>query len=140
MRLEGKIWKQGRHWLVEVPLLDLMTQGRSKRDAMSMLEDAVDSLVNRPSFHAEVIPCKGDRVELASNADSLLVALLLRRQREARGLSLADVARRLKQTSRNAYARYKQGKSVPTIDKLRELLEVVDPNRDVVLHESVRHP
>ena len=51
-----------------------------------------------------------------------LVSLLLRRQRERSGLSLADAAARLGARSRNAYARYERGTSLPTIEKLDALL------------------
>jgi hypothetical protein len=34
------------------------------------------------------------------------------------------------------YARYEQGVSVPTIEKLDELLKAVAPGRDLVLHQS----
>ena len=65
-----------------------------------------------------------------------MVRLLLRRQREKSGLSLADVANRLGAKSRNAYARYERGTSVPTIEKLDELLQAVSPDQDIVFHQS----
>jgi transcriptional regulator with XRE-family HTH domain len=60
------------------------------------------------------------------------VALLLRRQREKSGLTLAQVAARLRQKSRNAYARYERGDAVPTIEKLEELLAAVAPGKEFV--------
>jgi hypothetical protein len=33
MRLAGRIWKAGKHWLVEVPTLDATTQGRTRAEA-----------------------------------------------------------------------------------------------------------
>jgi hypothetical protein len=36
MRLGGRIWKDNKVWLAEVPMLDAMTQGRSRRDALRM--------------------------------------------------------------------------------------------------------
>ena len=65
-----------------------------------------------------------------------LTAFLLRRARQRAGLSLAQVAERLGATSINAYARYEQGRSVPTIQKLSELFAAVMPHRDLVLVES----
>ena len=41
----GVIWRQQKHWLAEVPALDLITQGKSKEDALDMAADAVNSLV-----------------------------------------------------------------------------------------------
>lgn len=133
MKLEGRVWKDGKLWLVEVPLLDLMTQGHSKREALEMVVDAVGSLVAKDGFKAEVVHVQGERMYLGANNTSLLVALLLRRQREAKGLSLADVAERMGQSSRNSFARYETGKTSPTIDKLEELLAAINPGSDFVL-------
>jgi len=47
---------------------------------------------------------------------------------------------RLGAKSRNAYARYEHGASVPTIEKLDELLRAVSPDRDFVLRSSPRRP
>ena len=65
-----------------------------------------------------------------------MVGLLLRRQRERSGISLAEAAERLGVKSRNAYARYEQGTSVPTVEKLNQLLEAVAPDQELVLHQS----
>jgi len=132
VRFEGRIWKEGKHWLVEVPILDLMTQGRTRKEALRMVIDAMESLANQKGFRAKVYHSEPETIEVGSSDSAALTALLLRRQREAHGLSLAEVSRRLGQTSRNAYARYEQGESVPTIDKLQELLSIVT-GRDFVL-------
>jgi transcriptional regulator with XRE-family HTH domain len=63
---------------------------------------------------------------------------MLRRQREKHGLSLAEVARRLGARSKTAYARYEQGRSVPTVEKLFELLAAVAPGEEFVLQQSPR--
>ncbi|MCP4681953.1 MAG: helix-turn-helix domain-containing protein [Desulfobacterales bacterium] len=65
-----------------------------------------------------------------------MVGLLLQRKREISGLSLAQVANRLGASSRNTYARYEQGRSVPSVEKLNELLHAVCPKTDIVLNES----
>jgi transcriptional regulator with XRE-family HTH domain len=44
-----------------------------------------------------------------------------------------DVARRLKSRSPNAYARYEQGKSVPTVEKLNQLMKAIAPECDPIL-------
>lgn len=38
--------------------------------------------------------------------------------------------------SRNAYARYEQGLSVPTVDKLDELLRAIAPDRPLVVGQG----
>jgi transcriptional regulator with XRE-family HTH domain len=65
-----------------------------------------------------------------------MISLLLRRQRQRSGLSLAEAAERLGARSRNAYARYESGASVPTIVKFEALLKAISPDHDIVLHES----
>jgi hypothetical protein len=136
MRLYGTVSREGKYWLVEIPLLDAMTQGRTKREAHAMVEDLVETLVGRRGFKARVYSGKAGEFELSGTPTRLLVALVLRRQREASGLSLAEVSRRLKAKSRNSYARYEQGVSVPSIEKLNTLLRVVTSGRDVVLRLS----
>jgi hypothetical protein len=132
MRLEGKLWKDGRFWLVEVPALNAMTQGRTKSEAYSMVKDLVETMVDSPGFKARVYRYPEGRIEIGANDIRLLVALLLRRRREKRGITLAEAARRLNQKSRNAYARYEQGRALPTIEKLEELLKAIAPDEELV--------
>jgi predicted RNase H-like HicB family nuclease len=132
MRFEGRVWKDGKHWLIEVPMLDLMTQGRTRKEALAMIVDAIESLAHQKGFRAKVYRSEGELIEVGSSDSAALTALLLRRQREAHGLTLAEVSERLGQSSRNAYARYEQGASVPTIDKLQKLLTIVT-GQDFVL-------
>ena len=54
-----------------------------------------------------------------------LTAPVLRRQRVRHALTLAEAARRLGARSLNRYARYEQGRSVPSIARLNELLAAV---------------
>jgi ribosome-binding protein aMBF1 (putative translation factor) len=133
MRFEGRLRKKGRFWLVEVPILDVMTQGRSRREALVMIKDAIESLADRPGLSVTVHATRGNDLEIEGDDTAVIVALLLRRQREKHGLSLADVAKRLGQSSRNAYARYEQGTSVPTVDTLNRLLHAVAPKSPLVL-------
>lgn len=132
MRFEGRIWKDGKHWLVEVPELGAVTQGRSRREAYEMIKDLVETMANEPTFEVTVHRSAGDRFEVSANDVRILVALFLRRQREKRGISLAEAARRLEQSSRNAYARYEHGQSAPTVEKLEKLLKAIAPDQELV--------
>jgi len=138
MRFSGRVWKDGSHWLAEVPLFEAMTQGRSRREALEMIEDWFVSMVNRPGFAVEAMPTGQDEFEVTSNDLKSMISLLLQRLRQESGLSLADAAERLGARSRNAYARYERGDSVPTIEKLDQLLKAISPDRDVVLHQSAQ--
>lgn len=138
MRFEGKLVRDGRFWLAEIPLLDAMTQGRTRAEALSMIVDWLETMVNRPHFKAEVHPRGKSEFEVSCNDISAMTALLLRRRREASGASLRDVAERLGASSRNAYARYERGEIIPTVDKLDTLLKATSPDADFVIRESSR--
>ena len=136
MRFSGKIYKDGKYWLAEIPILDLMTQGRTKREAYEMVADMLDTMVNQKDFEITVFKGKKDTFEVGSSDAKYFVRLLLQRKRELSGLSLSQVASRLGMSSRNTYARYEQGKSVPSVEKLNDLLHAVCPETDIVIGES----
>jgi hypothetical protein len=132
MRFEGQIKKEGRFWLAELPALDALTQGRTRQEALAMTKDLIETMANVKGFRVTVYPGAKGVFEIGANRVSVLLALLLRRQRESQGLTLAEAAARLGQSSRNAYARYEQGKAVPTVEKLEELLRAIAPDQRIV--------
>lgn len=122
----GRLWKEDKFWLVEIPAIDVMTQGRSKKDALFMIKDAIEELVNEKGFKVKVLQTENkNEFIIYANDVAPLVALMLKRQRAKKGLSLADMQKRLHTKSRNAYAQYEQGRSVPTVQKLAEFLNVM---------------
>lgn len=135
MMIEGRIWKDGTWWLAEAEIADVMTQGKTRTEAAMMLGDAIESLVNRSGFKVTVRD--EDRgagtVTIEANEPAALAALVLRRQREVQGLSLSQVAERLGQTSKTAYARYEQGNVLPSLEKFDELLRAVAPDVSIVI-------
>ena len=137
MRFHGSIYRDGKFWLAEIPMLDAMTQGATRKEAFIMVEDLLKSLANRSGFTVEVHPGKRGHFEISSPDTRTMTSLLLRRQRERSGLSLAEVAKRLGAKSRNTYARYERGTSAPTLEKLNELLQAVSPGQDLVLQQSL---
>jgi hypothetical protein len=103
-----------------------------------MVADAVEALVDREGFRVTVYRGEKDEFEIGAEDPAALTALLLRRLRSRSGLTLAEVSSRLDAKSLNAWARYEQGRAVPTIVKLSELFAAVAPGRDFVISESVR--
>lgn len=136
MRFAGRVFKVGRHWAVEIPILGVVSQGRTRSDALKMIADAVESLVNQEGFEIAVFGGSGEHFEIGASDVAALTALLLRRTRQKAGLTLSQVAARLGARSLNAYARYEQGRTTPSVQKLSELLSAVVPDRDFVLVES----
>ncbi|HEX8254434.1 MAG TPA: helix-turn-helix transcriptional regulator [Thermoanaerobaculia bacterium] len=136
MRFEGKVARDGRFWLAEIPLLQAVTQGRTRKEALEMVADWLETMANRPDFKAEVHPRSTSEFEISGSDVAAMTALLLRRRRELSGASLRDVASRLGAASRNAYARYERGDAVPTIDKLDALLKATEPDGDFVIRSA----
>lgn len=128
--------RDGRWWLAEIPLLDAMTQGRTRAEALEMIGDWLETMVERKDFRSEVFSTGKNTFEVSGSDAAAMTALLLRRRREASGSSLRDVASRLGASSRNAYARYERGDAVPTLDKLDQLLKAASPEGDFVIRES----
>jgi hypothetical protein len=54
MRFSGKIYKEGKFWLAEIPILDLMTQGHTKKEAYEMVADMLETLANKKDFKVKV--------------------------------------------------------------------------------------
>lgn len=136
MRFQGKIYRNGKFWLAEIPILDAMTQGYTREEAYRMVKDLLETLVNRPDFSVEIHRANRGNFEVSASDMRAMISLMLRRQREKSGLSRSEVAQRLGVKSRNAYARYEQGMTAPTLEKLDQLLKAVSPDRDFVLHQT----
>ena len=134
MRFPGRIRKDGRFWLVEIPAFDGFTQGRTKREALGMAGDLIETMAGARGFHVTVYPTGKETFEIGANRVGVLLALLLRRQRERQGLTLAEAAEKLGQRSKNAYARYEQGSTMPTVEKLEQLLKAIAPDQKIVWH------
>ena len=136
MRFAGRVIRDGRWWLAEIPMLDALTQGRTRREALEMVRDWIETAVNRGDFHATVYEKGRAEFEVSGSDATSMVALLLRRRRAASGASLREMATRLGATSRNAYARYERGEAAPTLEKLDALLKATSPGGDFVIRET----
>ena len=136
MRFQGKLLKEGRYWLAEVAVFDALTQGRTRADALCMMRDWFETILGSSSGSVRTIAVTRTDFEVVATDAVAMISLLLRRQRQKSGLSLADAAARLGASSRNAYARYEQGRTVPTVAKLDELLKAIAPDRDLLVGQS----
>lgn len=129
MYLPIKLERAGKIWLVEIPELDLMTQGKTKKDALSMISDAVESLVNNREFKTTVVKLShSDSYYLTTSDSRALMALMLKRQREMNHMSIGDVSTTLRYSSRNSYAQFESGKHAHTIEKFDELIKSINPS------------
>lgn len=136
VKFEGKISKSGKFWLIEVPALDIMTQGKSKKNAYFMIKDAVELLVDRRGFETEITLLKENKFLLRakrSEGDKYLVAFLLKQQRAKYALSISEVSERLGIT-RHAYAQYEQAMSLPSLTKIEEFVYAMSKRAHFVVN------
>src|SRR6185437_6761634 len=105
MELEGRVWKdpESSWWLVEVSFLDVMTQGRTRKEALVMIKDAVWELVKDSygdlldkRFTLTVHLYENGVIGEGASDEKLLFALGLKRQRVKSGSTIRDVSKRLK--------------------------------------------
>ena len=136
MRFAGEISRDGSFWLAEVPVFEAMTQGCTQGEALEMIEDWFSAMVNQSGFSVTIYLRGNDAFKIQASDLGSMISLLLQRQRQRSGLSLAEVAERLGAKSRNAYARYERGDSLPTIEKLDELLRAVSADRDLLVGQG----
>jgi len=80
VEVSGKVFKDKRFWLAEIPVLDLMVQAETKKQIPEMLQDAVELLVGDSEFSAAAY-IVGDKVFLSANDVKTLLALMLKRLR-----------------------------------------------------------
>jgi len=140
MEIEGKIWKDGRFWIVEIPALDTMTQGRTRKEALAMAKDLVFEMT-RSYFESEigkdflitVVDDKYGKIVVTASDTRLLLALSLKRQREKSGSTIREASKRLGSKSPNAYAQYERGRTSISIDKYEALLMAANPSETLRL-------
>jgi predicted RNase H-like HicB family nuclease len=52
MRFHGRVYKDGKFWLAEVPILDAMTQGHTRKEALAIVKDLLETF-RKPIRHVE---------------------------------------------------------------------------------------
>jgi len=134
MELEGKIWKSGEIWLVEVPAIDVCTQGHSRKDALKMIVDAIEVLMagyfpdeDIKKFEITAHDYGKKEIGITTSNNSIMMSFSLIRQREISKSSIREVVERLGSKSPNIYAQYERGTVNITLNQYERLLGAVNP-------------
>jgi hypothetical protein len=116
MQILGDIWKDGMFWVIECPTLDVSTQSETKKGALKMMVDLVQTMVNDRKYNVSISA----------------------RSRSSSKATLAEIAKAIGSKSPNAVYQYETGKHDPGMEKLNQLLNamgfdivisVVKPNK-----------
>lgn len=136
--LRGRVFKEQKFWLIEVPDLDLMTQGYTKEEAYEMLVDLLITATEMKNFKADIARHRNNTFFLAGrdeDSEKALIALMLRRQRVRAKLTLAQMAELLGARSKNTYARYEHGTSVPSHLMMRRIFRAMGLSWEMRIHD-----
>jgi predicted RNase H-like HicB family nuclease len=129
MYIQGLLIKNsetGRFYAVEIPALDIHTQGRTKKEAMAMAKDAVEMVIDKKGFNIATKATSAMTFVIMFTDFKAVIPVMLRRLRESKGYSLEYMATQLKQKSINGYARYeKREGTLPNAKRLNEMLEIL---------------
>jgi hypothetical protein len=100
-----------------------------------MLADAFETLIDRATCKVSVTDSgrPDGEVTIEASEPAVLAAFVLQRLRQSSGKSLSEVALAMGRASRNAYARYEQGRAVPTIEMFDELLRAVSDDTTLII-------
>lgn len=133
MVLKGRLYKDGKFWLIEVPDLEIATQGRSRKEAYFMIKDAIGLHVHKKGFKIKIKKINKETFLIGSNNTTELVSLMLKRQRQINGLTVRDMMNRLNFKSPNAYAQYEQGRSEPSLSQFQKFIQAIQPKANISL-------
>jgi transcriptional regulator with XRE-family HTH domain len=131
MILTGELRKDGAWYAALVDQLSIYSQGRTRAAARAALAatilDHAKDYAPLNGWKVEVTDDGEATLHITSNDPARLIALLLRRQRDFGGMSLADVSKASGAKSRNGWSQYETMRREPSISKLDEMLSVVAP-------------
>ena len=131
MLLDTKVWKEGKFWVGLVPALDASTQGQTKKELLSMLEDLVANMI--PGKATVDVAVVNDEVFVEVNPSKAILPAILKPQRMKAVLTVRQVAKRLGYNNHNNYSAYENGRIEPSFEKFQELL------RGIITEEETEH-
>ena len=129
--IDVKLTKDEGLWLSECESLDLMTQGHSRDEAITMMISMISDFCGDGSKLQEtkIIDNGSNIVEVCFVDIRAVLPYFLKLFREQEKLTQAQVAESLGVSSVTNYARYEQGNTHPTVDALSKLLDVMGGRR-----------
>ena len=135
MKLEGRIKKVGGWWAAEVPLLFVFTQGKTKKEALFMVKDSIESLIGKKGKRVKVIveSISSNFFSVKANNLTQLMAFALKQQRSYHKKTIREVAQKLGSNSPAAYSRYENGQIKLNLDKFTQILQAIHKGNEPIL-------
>lgn len=129
--LTGRIIRDGADYLAECEVIGAFTQGTSRKDAMAMLADCIETKIDPTKIRVRVTETGEESpgvyaVRIDADNLRLLAATVLCYQRERHKLTRAQVAKRVA-SSAGAYASFEDGTRQPSLTQFCALLAAIAP-------------
>jgi hypothetical protein len=137
MVLEGRIFKDAKFWLAEIPVLDAMTQGFTKEELQEMVIDLIKTMIDKPDTKVTLRLTSKTEFEVTISPSRSILPVVLLRQRMKHGLTIREVADNLGYANHNNYAAYESGKIEPGVEKFEELLAGIIPKTKKLKSEPI---
>jgi Helix-turn-helix len=125
MRIEGKVWKDGKFWVVALPVLDFSTQALKASEVEMMMIDAVRSAMEEPKLQVKFLKTGQDTWSLEFAEAKDFVTFFLKQLRLQQGLSIEEVSKRLGYKSRASYFQYEVGRREPSIGQFEAIVKAM---------------
>lgn len=134
MRLNGQLLRDGKFWAVQCPALGALTQGLTRKEALEMIVDWVQGMLDEPAFDVGVEMTGKDSFHLvfaSAAAQARILAFIVARRREEAGLTMRELADRLGLAHKSTIAQAETGRNELGLSRLGDFLAALDC--DVVL-------
>jgi predicted RNase H-like HicB family nuclease len=83
MQILGKIWKEGKLWVIECPTLDASTQGSSKKEALAMMVDLVQTMVNDDQYDVSICAVGKEGFSMTFKNPTPIIATIISRSKSS---------------------------------------------------------
>lgn len=138
MKIQGMILKDEKtsFWSIEIPFLCIHTQGKSRKDALEMAQDAVYELIDKKSkVSIEDLPST-DFFYISAEIPLKLIAAGIKQRK---GNSYRGAAKKIGSTSPNAIKQYTTGSISPSLDTLESLIQKLEnADTEIVITTTTR--
>lgn len=88
MRFSCKLIKDDKFWLVDIPIIDAMTQGCTKEEAYEMAIDLIETFINESDFKATIHIGPNDTFEISGSDPQKMEELVLKRKNIHRNVKI----------------------------------------------------
>lgn len=132
MKVIGHYYKAKKFWITEIPMIQLMDQGRTKKEGLIMIQDAIQILINDKSFNCDVTDLGDGKFAISTQQVKPFTAFIVRRLREAQGLTIRETGALLGMKSHTEYARHESGKVAMNMETFNRYVQVLS-SKEIIL-------